>query len=64
MLTQLDLNQIILTEGEGTIDLLIKVARFISMVNNIFNMKRNRSKLVSTRRSTVLSLSLQLVFPV
>jgi hypothetical protein len=47
----------------STIDLLIKVSRFVSMVNNIFHVKRNWSKLASTRRSSVLSLPLQLEFP-
>ncbi len=32
-------------------------------MNNIFHIKRSWSKLVSTRRSTVLIVSLQLVFP-
>ena len=32
-------------------------------LNNVFNIKSSWSKLVSTRRSTVLSLPLQLVFP-
>ncbi len=53
------LQQGIPTEGEGrlsTIDLLIKVSCFVKKVNNIFNTKRCLSKLVSTRRSTVLNL--------
>jgi len=42
----------------STIDLLIKVACFCKKENNIFNIKMSWSKLVSTRRSTVLSLPL------
>jgi hypothetical protein len=50
----------ILTEGEGSVvDLLNKVAYFVKKLNNSFNMKRSRYKLVRTRRSTVLNLSLQ-----
>jgi hypothetical protein len=41
----------------------IIVACFVNRVNYIFNINRSWSKLVSTRRSTVLSLLLQLVFP-
>jgi len=36
---------------------------FKKMLNNIFNIKSSGSKLVSSRRSTVLSLPLQLGFP-
>jgi hypothetical protein len=43
----------------STVDLLIKVTCFIKEINKIFNIKSNRSKLVSERRSTVLSLPLQ-----
>ncbi len=46
-----------------TVDLLIKVACFLNIVYNIFNTKRSLPKLVSTMRSTVLSLSLQQDFP-
>ncbi len=55
-----------LTEGEGlvhTVDPLIKKACFVIKVNNFIN-KKSRSKLVRTRRSTVLSLSHQQGFPV
>ncbi len=51
------------TNWSGTVDLLIKVACFVQKVKNIFNIKRTRSKIVSTRRSTVLSLPLQWDFP-
>ena len=37
---------------------------FCKKVNNVFNIKSSYSKLVCIRRSTVLSLPLQLVFPV
>jgi hypothetical protein len=47
----------------STVDLLIKVACFVKKKNDIFNRKMSLSELVSTRRSTVLSLSLQLNFP-
>ncbi len=43
--------------------LLIKVACFVREVNNTFDIKRSWSKLVSTRRSTVLSLPLQWDLP-
>jgi hypothetical protein len=36
-------------------DLLFKVACFVRKINNIFNIKSSRSKLVSSRRSTVLA---------
>jgi hypothetical protein len=41
----------------STVDLLIKVGCFVKKVNNIFNIKRNWSKLVTTRRSIEMSLS-------
>jgi hypothetical protein len=47
----------------STVDLLIRVACFVKKVDKIFNVKRSLSKLFSTRRSTVLSLPLHLVFP-
>jgi hypothetical protein len=37
-------------------DLLVKVARFVTKVNTIFNIKSTLVRLVSTRRSTLLSL--------
>ncbi len=40
----------------NTIDPLIKVSCFVKKVNDIFNIKSSWCKLVSTRRSTVLSL--------
>jgi hypothetical protein len=40
----------------STVDLLIKAACFVEKGNNIFNIKTSQSELVSTRRSTVLSL--------
>ncbi len=46
-----------------TADLLNEVACFCSKVNNVHNSKNNLSKLVSTRRSTVLNLTLQEGFP-
>ncbi len=51
----------ILTErgNLGTVDLLVEVTK----LNNTFNINMSSSKLVSTRRSTVLSLSFQLGFP-
>ncbi len=45
------------------VDLLIKVKCLVKYINNIFKTKRIRSKLVSTRRSTVLSLPLKSDFP-
>ncbi len=47
----------------STLDLLIKLGCFISKVNNVFNLKSSCTKLVSTRRSTVLILPLQRGFP-
>ncbi len=38
------------------VDLLVRLARFVKKLYNIFNIKKCWSKLVSTRRSTVLSL--------
>ncbi len=37
-----------------TVDLLVKVARFVKEVDNLFIIKSSRSKLVSPRRLTVL----------
>jgi hypothetical protein len=49
-----------LTEGRlSTVDLRINVACFVVKVNNIFNIKSSRSKLVSTRRSNVPNLPLR-----
>ncbi len=42
---------------------LNRVACFFKKVNNVFNLKSSWSELVSTRRSTVPSPPLQLVFP-
>jgi len=42
----------------STVDLLIKVACFVKKANNIFSIKISCSKLVRTRKSTVLSLLL------
>ncbi len=50
------------TNGGGrlsTVDLLLKVTCFAKEVNNIFNAEKRLSELFSTRRSTVLRLSLQ-----
>ncbi len=41
-----------------TVDLLIKVACLVKKAKNIFNLQWSWSKLVSTRRSTILSPSL------
>jgi hypothetical protein len=46
------------------VDLLIKVDYFVKKVNNGCNTKSSYSKLVSTRRSTVLSFPLQLFRPI
>jgi len=46
----------------STVDPIIKVACFVKKVNYIFNLKKSWSKLVSTRRLTVLSLPLQIGF--
>ncbi len=43
----------------SAVDLLFMVACIVRKVKNIFNIKSSCSKLVSTRRSTVLSLPLQ-----
>jgi hypothetical protein len=43
----------------STADLLIKVACLAKILKNLSNIKRSLSKLVGTRRSTVLSLPLQ-----
>ncbi len=48
----------------STVDLLIKVAHFVTKDNNSFRIKLSLSKVVSTRRSTVLSLPLQRGFAV
>ncbi len=50
----------ILTKGGrlSTVALLIEVACFVKMVNNIFNIKWTQTKLVSTKRSIVLKPSL------
>jgi hypothetical protein len=49
-----------LTEGRlSTVDLLINVACFVMEVNNIFNIKSSRSKLVSTTRLNVPNLPFQ-----
>ncbi len=54
----------ILTEGDSTIDLLIKLACFVKRLIT-FSIKRELLIfLVGTRRSTVLSVSLQKDFPV
>ncbi len=49
-----------LTEGKdewvSTIGLLIKETCFCKKVTNVFNIRRRKSKLVSTRWSTILSL--------
>ncbi len=47
----------------STVDLFIEVACFVDKINNILIIKSSRSKLVRTRRSTVLGLPLQLGFP-
>ncbi len=52
-------NPILNTRGGSTDDLLIRVACFVKKENIIFILETKRSKLVSTRRSTVLSLPLQ-----
>ncbi len=43
----------------STVDLLIKVACFVTNVNNIITTKIRRPELVSTRRSTVLRIPFQ-----
>jgi hypothetical protein len=45
------------------VDLLVRIGKKRKKVNNVFNFKSSLSILISTRRSTVLSISLQLVFP-
>jgi hypothetical protein len=52
-----------LTGRLGMADLLIRVACFGKNVTHVFNIKNCQSKLVSTRRSIVLSLPLQKGFP-
>jgi len=46
-----------LNEGEGSVQLTssLRLAVLYKKVNEIFNIKRSLSKLVSTRRSTVLN---------
>jgi hypothetical protein len=46
----------------SSINLHIKVACFVTKTNGIFHIIMSRSKLVRTRRSTVLSLPLQCLF--
>ncbi len=47
----------------SAVDLLIKIDCFVKKVGDIFNLKRSWSKLIITRRPTVLSLPLHLGFP-
>ncbi len=47
----------------SAVDLLIKVASFVTKVNFIFILEMNGSKPARARWSTVLSIPLQLVFP-
>ncbi len=49
--------------GRLSTDLLNKVACFCKKVKTVLNIKSTWSKLVGTKRSTVLRLSLQLGFP-
>ncbi len=56
------LRQGILTEGENTVDLLIRIACFVKKKKYVSSIKISRSELVSTRRSIVLILSHQLGF--
>jgi len=49
--------------GLSTVELLIKVARYVKKADKIFNVKSSWSKLVSTRRSTVQNLPSQLGVP-
>ncbi len=51
-------------EGLSTLDLLIKLACIEKKAKKVLLMQSNSTKQVSARRSTVQSLSLQLVFPV
>ncbi len=55
----------ILIDGKGWVQLTssLRLLVLVKKVNNIFIIKRSWSKLVSTRRSTVLSLSRQKDFP-
>jgi hypothetical protein len=46
-------------ERLSTVALLIKVLVFVKYMNNICNLKWSRSKLVSTKRSTVHSIPFQ-----
>jgi hypothetical protein len=43
----------------STVNLLLKVAHAVKKLKNVCNIKNSRSKLVSTRRSTILSLPFQ-----
>jgi hypothetical protein len=45
-------------KGMRTVDLLVKVTCFVQKAHNIFNIKGSLSRLFSTRRSTVPSVSL------
>jgi hypothetical protein len=47
----------------STVDLLIKVICFVKKLKNIFKLKSSWSKPVSTKKSTVHNISLQLGFP-
>jgi hypothetical protein len=47
----------------STVDLLIKAACFVTKENRIFSTKTSWSKLVGTRRSTILNPPLQYGFP-
>ncbi len=52
------------TEGKGSVLMNSSLlASFVTKINNIFNIKNCQSELVSMRRSTVLSLPLQLGIP-
>jgi hypothetical protein len=63
MLSVIMLNVVMLSVvAPSTVDLLIKIV-FGKIVNNVCIIKSSLSILVSTRRSTVLSLPLQCDFP-
>ncbi len=47
-----------LFEGKGSVHLLVMLTCLVTKINNIFNVKSSWCKLVSTRRSTALSLPL------
>jgi len=54
-----------LIEGEGSVRLTSSLRKLVLQIKNIFiSIKSNWSELVSTRRSNVLILPLQLEFPV